>query len=1154
MKKNSFKKVLLFFVLTIAIGFLFFSLPVIAAAPAKPANSTIEAIDYDPGFSKVATTVAPNDIAPDFTSLGGSFKAGDSLGFNLNFGDGGFKTLLALISLKEVDAGKTINVYVDDLRTTNRIATISIEHSSNAMFDDIRVFRECYTPVTRNLTGEHVVYFEFSEDSNLNIDWFVFSTYNGTETRAQKDERMQWWRDAQYGQFIHWGAYSMYGGIYNSGSPSGEAEWIQWRARAGGATGTQVGIPRDEYAEMAKKFNPVNFDPAEIVSLAKDAGQKYIVFTARHHEGFSMYDTQIRNFKDYSLMSLGDYTGPDPVASLKAECDKQGIKFCTYMTIMEWHDPTMVYDILTHPDQNNGVQIANDPVTGVSLKEEYKTRLKAQLRELISKYDIEVAWFDGEWNTDWWTVQDGLDLYKFLRTVKPSIIVNNRITYPRVSLESDFGTPERTFGLGSQYDWESCITLNGSWGFHQTDFNWNDPNTVINQVLQCASRDGNLLLNIGPDSLGNVPMPSQNILRDAGKYITKYGDAIYGTTRNVFTTLPSWMYCTVKGNNAFLHMTDKPDGRAYAMIDNLVGNPVQEVHLFGEEAPIPFIVTEENVVIDMSGLGLTDRACIVVEYNKPPVRNRTDLAANQYAGATSWMRAQPPFNAIDGANLTAYWRSQDTDLTPWLEVDLGLPLTFNQSFIRAYGTGTTSGFQIEYRNSEEDPWQIAYTGTTLSTATSGSTFDFPAVTGRYVRLNILSRDSGTFGLYRFELFHRIDTPSKPQVAITSAPTSTGEYLTFPITISGTSSLAEEIELTVSGKTVLITPTENGNWSYIARDTLTDALDAFAVIRDIDGKIVDMSALSFKIVPMPLVGILAPVIESRGGTANFTLSTAATGGAWSNSTGFSSINNRLSTSSVGAGRTATTTFSGNKFWIVGVRGPQYGDATVTVDGVEIGVADFLFPGGYRIGRQVIYESPILEDGEHTVVLTTRGAQILLDSMIYSRVSVIPNNIIRDHNANVAVKLLGATYAGSNVKVNLLGKEAASVAGEALFGIQKSDIPTAGLQQVKVYIDEDLKETAWLVVGEWFRADILDGKITTKYENASESAVNGLFILAVYKDDKLVLVQSKDFSAAASDSVTYTFPVDLSEYSAKDYSFKTFCWQTNYIPLAPNVNVK
>ncbi len=371
------------------------------------------------------------------------------------------------------------------------------------------------------------------------------------ESPADRDARMQWWREARFGMFIHWGLYAVPAGEYNGVKSDRIGEWIQdW-----------ANIPREEYEKYAAEFNPVEFDAAEWVRIAADAGMKYIVITSKHHEGFSIFDSDV---SDYDIVDSTPY-GKDPVAALSEECKKQGIKLCFYHSIMDWHHPSQ------YVEQDDRFRTAGSGQNRIleDQKEEYVRYMKAQLKELVEKYDPAVLWFDGEW-VNWWTEPDGKDLYQYCRSLKPSIIVNNRVGKGRQGMQGmnkgpdyagDFGTPEQEIpatGLPGS-DWETCMTMNDTWGFKSYDENWKSTETLVRQLIDTASKGGNYLLNVGPTKEGLIPEASVTRLKEMGEWTKVNGEAIYGTSASPFETL-EWGRATIKDNKIYLSVFDWPKG------------------------------------------------------------------------------------------------------------------------------------------------------------------------------------------------------------------------------------------------------------------------------------------------------------------------------------------------------------------------------------------------------------------------------------------------------------------------------------------------------------------------------------------------------------------------------------------------------------------
>ncbi|RZK79693.1 MAG: alpha-L-fucosidase [Pedobacter sp.] len=331
------------------------------------------------------------------------------------------------------------------------------------------------------------------------------------ESKADKAKRMQWWTDDTFGMFIHWGLYAVPAGEYNG--KGGGAEWIMDTHQ----------IPTAEYEKYAGQFNPQKFNAKEWVQIAKSAGAKYIVITSKHHDGFSMWDSEVTK---YDIMDATPFKR-DVLKELSDACRAAGIKFCLYHSILDWHQPDAKSkdykrQAIEHPDFNK-------------YRETY---LKPQLAELIRKYNPEVLWFDGEWIPEW-SEQQGKDLYNYLRNIKPSLIINNRVSKARGGMEGmnkyenaagDFGTPEQEILKGASQDyWESCMTLNSNWGYVKNDNNWKSAQVLVDNLVDIAAKGGNYLLNVGPTAEGKIPDQSIERLAEMGKWLAVNKEAIYAT-------------------------------------------------------------------------------------------------------------------------------------------------------------------------------------------------------------------------------------------------------------------------------------------------------------------------------------------------------------------------------------------------------------------------------------------------------------------------------------------------------------------------------------------------------------------------------------------------------------------------------------------------
>lgn len=337
------------------------------------------------------------------------------------------------------------------------------------------------------------------------------------------DTRMEWWREARLGMFIHWGLYAQPAGTWKEKRHGGPSEWLMDAAK----------IPPAEYERLAAGFNPVNFDAGRWVEIAKQAGMKYIVITSKHHDGFCLFDSALT---DYDIMDATPFRR-DVLKELSEACAEGGVRLCFYHSIMDWHHPLAKKE--TWPG--------------------YENHLRGQVGELLTNYGpIGVMWFDGEWTPEW-TEAQGKSLYALCRDVQPNVIVNNRVGKGRDGMggmspadaPGDFGTPEQEVpgrGLPGM-DWESCMTMNDSWGFKVGDNNWKSDERILRLVCETASKGGNLLLNVGPTAMGEIPPESVERLAKLGEWMAANGRAIYGTEAGPFRRVP-WGYVTRRAGGA----------------------------------------------------------------------------------------------------------------------------------------------------------------------------------------------------------------------------------------------------------------------------------------------------------------------------------------------------------------------------------------------------------------------------------------------------------------------------------------------------------------------------------------------------------------------------------------------------------------------------
>jgi len=378
-----------------------------------------------------------------------------------------------------------------------------------------------------------------------------FSVAQKSQKPLNDNERMAWWRDASFGMFIHWGAYAVPGGERNGEVCRGGAEWIM----------DKLDYTIEDYEQqVVAKFNPVQFDADKWVAMAKDAGMKYIVLTSKHHDGFCLWDSEIT---DYDIMEASPFKR-DIVKELAEACERGGIKFCFYHSIVDWHHPQAQAPL--YPNYNAGQK--DQSVVNPEFPKYYENYLKPQVTELLTNYgDIGVVWFDGDWIADY-TTEMGKEFYDYIREIQPNTIVNNRVDKGRMGMEGldkegefagDFGTPEQEIpATGIDSDWESCMTMNGSWGYKPSDTNWKSSEKLIHNLIDIVSKGGNFLLNIGPDPQGLFPPESVERLADMGKWTKVNGESIYGAKASPFDR-PAWGRYTSKRGFIYAHVFDWPE-------------------------------------------------------------------------------------------------------------------------------------------------------------------------------------------------------------------------------------------------------------------------------------------------------------------------------------------------------------------------------------------------------------------------------------------------------------------------------------------------------------------------------------------------------------------------------------------------------------------
>ncbi|CAN5669389.1 hypothetical protein BH11ARM2_BH11ARM2_00710 [soil metagenome] len=342
---------------------------------------------------------------------------------------------------------------------------------------------------------------------------------------APAPEIPAWFRQARFGMFIHWGPVSLKG------------------VEIGWARGDQV--PAEVYDALYKRFNPHQFDADAWMRLAKRAGMRYVVPTAKHHDGFLLWPSKHDPF-DYDIADSPFKR--DIMGEIAKAAKKEGITMCTYYSILDWKSPDYPLDRVGHakPAPNMARHLAT---------------MEAQLSELMDRYGAKMVWFDGNWEAPY-TRDDSLSLIRFLRGKYPKLILNNRIDSTKLLPDDphgDYRTPEQVVGsYDTEHPWETCMTLGDQWAYKPND-HYKTPARVIEVLLQTVTGDGNLLLNVGPDSTGRITAEQQAILEKVGEWTSKYGESIYGTRGGPYRN-GAWGGTTRKSKTIYVQVTNWGNG------------------------------------------------------------------------------------------------------------------------------------------------------------------------------------------------------------------------------------------------------------------------------------------------------------------------------------------------------------------------------------------------------------------------------------------------------------------------------------------------------------------------------------------------------------------------------------------------------------------
>ncbi|MHC1770021.1 MAG: alpha-L-fucosidase [Verrucomicrobiia bacterium] len=436
------------------------------------------------------------------------------------------------------------------------------------------------------------------------------------ETPTERDARMRWWREARFGMFVHWGLYSGLAGTWEGEAVAtrGGMEWIQNQVRADTETYAKAAIPL---------FRPRPGFAQEWARLAREAGCKYLVFTTKHHEGFALHDSKVTDYDAGSVLQR------DLVREIVDAARAEGLRVGFYHSVIDWHHDQYAYGLskqLPHPLK--GKPYPN----GERDHAKYQDFLRQQVEELVSNYGkLDVLWWD-------YSAQDfqgqaawrAFDLLRLARERQPAIVMNNRLFrspeagwasmgtegyLPRLDPQyGDFITPEQHIPATGMpgVDWETCMTMNTTWGYSDHDHAWKSDQVLIRNLIDIASKGGNYLLNIGPKGDGSVPEPSVKSLAAIGAWMKKNGESIYATTPNPLGSV-AWGRITAKPGRLFLHVFDWPAaGKLVVPAKSVQGKVSARFLSENSRAPLEVRNTDQGCVIEL-GAKAPDPIATVVQ-------------------------------------------------------------------------------------------------------------------------------------------------------------------------------------------------------------------------------------------------------------------------------------------------------------------------------------------------------------------------------------------------------------------------------------------------------------------------------------------------------------------------------------------------------------
>lgn len=447
----------------------------------------------------------------------------------------------------------------------------------------------------------------------LLLSFFIVSRLHA-QLPASAD-KTAWFREARLGLFIHWGLFAQQAGIYQQKRYYGISEWLQFRAA----------IPVTDYEKIAQQFNPTAFDAEEWVRMAKNSGFRYIVITAKHHEGFAMFQSMVSAF---NIVDATPYK-KDPLKALATACEKEGIKLGFYYSqFQDWHEP------------NGGGNHWDFDESKKNYQQYYASKSIPQIKELLTHYgNIGLIWFDtpGNMNAD-----DSRKFMEEVQKLQPNCLISSRVGNG-LGDYIDFGDGEIPHGIVKK-PWEAIFTHNDSWGFSSFDHNFKSPSEVIRLLCTIASKGGNLLINVGPDATGRIPRPSVDYFRIMGEWLHKNGESIYSTTYGPVKPQP-WGVITRKENRLYLHVFERPaNGRLLIPTPQL---KIPKAYFLDGKKSLRYAQTPEGVEILLPAELPDPRVSVITLELKEPLEEAFSLP-EQISRQHQSFSILPDFAAFSG--------------------------------------------------------------------------------------------------------------------------------------------------------------------------------------------------------------------------------------------------------------------------------------------------------------------------------------------------------------------------------------------------------------------------------------------------------------------------------------------------------------------------